>query len=229
MNLFLIYVVTQLISTAYGVTVINSVKKVPEVRMRLKKSGYIKKNKGSLYEFSDTISSFFKGFIPFYYAYKAIQLVSSPDPIEHLVNEEIKNGNYITKEDEMLFEEEAEKASESLAINPKEYFYEEVKPYKARKLDLNQIYNDDETPLEYIERESKKDESLKITPFVGDQTIVKEVVKKEEPKVEEKKTITSADIAEVLLSLDPEAKKKLAGALMRSTDSKTLSLNKDVA
>ena len=52
MIIFWIYVVTQLVSTAYGITVINSVRKVPALRKRLREQGYTQRDKNSLYKFN---------------------------------------------------------------------------------------------------------------------------------------------------------------------------------
>ena len=72
-NVILVYIITQLISTAYGLAVIGSVK--PLVEERLRDKGYVLKNKNSLYKFNEGLGDFFRGFIPFYYAAKAILLV----------------------------------------------------------------------------------------------------------------------------------------------------------
>ncbi len=197
MIIFWLYVVTQLVSTAYGITVINSVRKVPALRKRLRESGYTQRDKNSLYKFNDWLKYFFKGFIPFYYAYKALQLTNSMDPVGVLMQEEIDNGNYISKEDEAIFKDEEQRASNSVAYDPNAFMYEEVGPYKARKIELNEIYDDDETPLEYITREFEKDSSNKITPFTKESTIVEE---KEEEKTKEIK-VSNSDLAEAISQL----------------------------
>ena len=60
----LVYVITQLVTTAYGLAVIESVK--PFVEKQLRDIGY-HRNKNSLYNFNNTFTNILKGFIPFYY------------------------------------------------------------------------------------------------------------------------------------------------------------------
>ena len=206
MIIFWLYVVTQLVSTAYGITVINSVRKVPALRKRLRESGYTQRDKNSLYKFNDWLKYFFKGFIPFYYAYKALQLTNSMDPVGVLMQEEIDNGNYISKEDEAVFKDEEQRAMNSLAYDPNAFMYEEVGPYKARKIELNEIYDDDETPLEYITREFEKDSSNKITPFTKESTIVEE-------KPEEETKISNKELVEAISQLSGSELEELAKKL----------------
>ncbi len=244
MTLFWIYVVCQLVSTAYGITVINSVKNVPALRKRLREEGYTKRDKNSLYKFNDWLSYFFKGFIPFYYAIKAIQLTSSPDPVGTLMREEINNGNYITKEDQEIFKDEEERAAQSLAYDPNIFKYEEPGTYKARKIDINEIYDNYETPIEYITREFEKDSNNKITPFVDnyDEKVnnihieeVPEVVeeKEEEPIVEVKDTVvTNKDIAKAISELSGSELEELSKKLVLLAETKRNNINdleKDVA
>ena len=167
MTIFWIYVVTQCVTTAYGITVINSVKKVPALKKRLKNAGYTKQDKESLYKFNDFLKHFFLGLIPFYFAIKAVQLINDDDPVGVLMRDEIKNGNYISDADRALFNEEEQRAKESIAFDPNAELYDSVETYKARKIDLNNIYNDDETPLEYIEKEISN-ENIKLTPFTSE-------------------------------------------------------------
>lgn len=211
MTLFWIYVVTQLVSTAYGITVINSVRKVPALRKRLRESGYTKRDKNSLYKFNDWLKYFLKGFIPFYYAYKALQLTNDIDPIGVLMHEEIENGNYISKEDEAIFKDEEQRANESLAYDPNAFLYEDVGKYKARKIDINKIYDDEETPLEYITREFEKDSDNKITPFVKSDV---------ENSNEESTKVTNSDIAKAISELSGSELEELSKKLVLLAESK---------
>jgi len=244
MTLFWVYVVCQLVSTAYGITVINSVKKVPALRKRLREEGYTQRDKNSLYKFNDWLSYFFKGFIPFYYAIKAIQLTNDPDPIGVLVHEEINNGNYISKADEAIFKDEEKRASESLAYDPNMFKYEEPGTYKARKVDLNEIYDDYETPIEYITREFEKDSNNKITPFVDniDQKIKDNIYVEDVPEIvdikdhieeEPKETVvTNSDIARAISELSGTELEELSKKLVLLAETKRNNMNnleKDVA
>ena len=217
MIIFWLYVVTQLVSTAYGITVINSVRKIPALRKRLRESGYTQRDKNSLYKFNDWLKYFFKGFIPFYYAYKAIQLTNSMDPVGVLMQEEIDNGNYISKEDEAIFNDEEQRAMNSLAYDPNAFMYEEVGPYKARKNEITEIYDEEETPLEYITREFEKDSSNKITPFTKESVVVEEkpaVIEVKENKV------TNSDIAEAISQLSGSELEELSKKLVLLAESK---------
>lgn len=249
MTIFWIYVVIQLVSTAYGVTVINSARRIPALRKRLSDAGYTQRDKDSLYKFNDWLKYFFKGFIPFYYAYKALELVNSNDPVGVLMQDEINNGNYISKQDEAIFKEEEERAAESLAYDPNAFRYEEVGPYKARKIDLNEIYDEEETPIEYITREFEKDSSNKITPFVKDSAIylerhddeddVQKPIEIEKPDIveikdeeEKKPSVSNSDIAQAISELSEFELKELSDKLLllaENKKNKQLSYEKDVA
>lgn len=230
MIIFWIYVVTQLVSTAYGITVINSVRKVPALRKRLREQGYTQRDKNSLYKFNDWLKYFLKGFIPFYFAYKALQLTNSADPVGMMMQEEIDNGNYISKEDEAIFKDEELRANNSLAYDPNAFMYEEVGPYKARKIDINEIYDDEETPIEYITREFEKDSSNKITPFTKESTSV--VEKEPEVVVAKENKVTSSDIAKALSELSGTELEELSKKLVLLAETKKInsnSLEEDVA
>ena len=54
-NIMLVYIVTQLLSTAYGIAVIESVK--PVIEKSLEDKGYVLRNKNSLYRFNNKISN----------------------------------------------------------------------------------------------------------------------------------------------------------------------------
>ena len=74
-TIFLIYIVAQLMTTAFGLAVIDKVQTT--INARLHEKGYVLKNKNSLYNFNDGLLAFAKGFIPFYYLKKALDLTSA--------------------------------------------------------------------------------------------------------------------------------------------------------
>ena len=224
---FWIYVVCQLISTAYGITVINSAKRIPALRKRLKAAGYTERDKNSLYRFNDWFKYFLKGFIPFYFAFKAMSLVNSQDPVGLLMKDEIDNGNYISKEDEEIFRTEEEQAEASLAYDPNIFKYEDVGTYKARKLDINEIYDEDETPIEYITREFEKNPDNKITPFVAEKAEDNEEVDYVEkvPEVivvpdENESKVSNSDIAKAISELSEFELKALSEKISLLAESK---------
>lgn len=185
-------IVAQLISTAYGLAVIGSVK--PIIEEKLKDQGYVLKNKNSMYKFNEGLGNFFKGFIPFYYALKAISLVQGRDPINRAVRNEIENGEYITREEQKALREKEEflkTASLSKPIEP-QIIFEKPERYVARKNDYT-LYDSYETPIEYITREASNDEVLDITPYVAKES--------EKPKYIEKE-VSKSDIAKAIAELD---------------------------
>lgn len=105
-NVIIALIVAQLLSTAYGLAVIGSVK--PIIEKKLEDQGYVLKNKNSMYKFNEGLGNFFRGFIPFYYALKAISLVQGKDPIDRAVKNEIENGEYITREEKQAIKEREE-------------------------------------------------------------------------------------------------------------------------
>ena len=86
-DILLIYAVMQLMSTAFGLAVIGAVRS--SIEEKLQDKGYVLKNRNSLYKFNEKLGNFLKGFIPFYYAIKAVSLVQGKNPINRAVEEEI--------------------------------------------------------------------------------------------------------------------------------------------
>ena len=191
-NVILVFIIAQLISTAYGLAVIGSVK--PIIEKKLKDEGYVLKNKNSMYKFNENLGKFFKGFIPFYYAIKAISLVQGKDPINEAARKEIENGEYITEEEreaQRQKEEFLKTASLAKPIEP-EIVFEKPEKYTARKNDYT-LYDAYETPVEYITRETTKEDSLEITPYADGKYIVPEAKEAE---------ISKSDIAKAIAELD---------------------------
>lgn len=190
-NVILAFIIAQLISTAYGLAVIGSVK--PLIEKKLKDEGYVLKNKNSMYKFNENLGKFFRGFIPFYYAVKAILLVQGKDPIDRAVQNEIKNGEYITREEREAIRQREEflrTASLSKPIEP-QIIFEKPEKYVARKNDYT-LYDTYETPVEYITRETTSEDKLDITPYAKKEEVTK-VVEKE---------VTKNDIAKAIAELD---------------------------
>lgn len=192
-NIILIYIVTQLLSTAYGVAVIESVR--PVIEKSLEDRGYVLKNKNSLYKFNNKITNILKGFIPFYYAIKATKLVKGKNAIERAVNDEINNGKYITEEQfrQMIIEDEERKRNQVVDVKEPEIIFEKPEKYTARKNDYA-VYDTYETPIEYITHISESTEELSLTPFMNDSKVVEHVMVKND--------ITKEDIAKAIGELD---------------------------
>ena len=222
-KVIIVYIIIQLITTAYGLAVLESVK--PIVANKLRDKGYIQKNNNSLYNFNDTITDVLKGFIPFYYFSKAISIVSNKSNINRLVEDEIKSGRYINKDEivENTIVEEPSKNDISLNTES-EIVFEKPEKYKAKKNDIS-LYDTYETPIEYITRETSKDEELELSPFLNDDKTIEQVIVKNE--------VTKEDIAKAISELNVNELELLQNKLVElknlKIQNKSLKLEKDVA
>ena len=193
-KVLIIYVIVQLITSAYGLAVIESV--TPLVEKKLKDKGYTK-NKNSLYNFNSTATDLLKVFIPFYYLTKAISIISNKNStIDKKVEEEIKRGSYINENDlpEVQFIEEEEPVQVKEVPEPAITFEREV--YKARKNNDAFLLPTYETDVEYSERIADKSDKVEISPFVGNNPVVEHVVVKSE--------VSKADIANAIAELNAD-------------------------
>ena len=181
-KLILIYLIIQLLSTLYGVSVIKSVK--PIVNKKLDDDGYILKNKNSMYKFNEKLEKILKGFIPFYYATKAINLIKDGNAVEKQYNKEIEDGNYITRneyEEELARFELAKNLVHVKVNNEPSIMFEKPEKYVARKNDYNLLETNEEEVV-YNEIKETREENLSITPFKPIKTEIaldKEIDKKE--------------------------------------------------
>lgn len=221
-NVILIYFIIQLLSTAYGISVIETVK--PIVNKKLVDDGYVLKNRNSMYKFNEGLINFAKGLIPFYYALKAVKLVKGSDAIEREAINQIKKGNYITTEeaiDEMNAASAITTEDKNLIKVNSEPVIEFEKPekYTARRNDF-ELLESHEEEIRYVTTYETKEEKLSITPFVNDKTktVIKEVTKK--------------DIVNAIMDLNPYELDQLRAKLQELSEIKrkqaTLRL-KDVA
>lgn len=224
----LIYGITQTISTAYGLTVIGAVK--PLIENKLHEKGYVERNKSSLYQFNEKLGNFFKGFIPFYYAYKAIKLVEGRDCVDRAVDEEIVSGdNYITYDEQRAIFNAAEAEKEqkhSIYVPEPKVEFEKPEKYKATKVDIS-LYNREETPIEYIEREMEREDALQITPFTETETL------KAKTMDYSTREVTSKDVAKYISSMDYDTLVELGYNISRLAysrrDKKLVLSEKDIA
>lgn len=195
-NILLIYVIVQLITNAYGISVIVTLK--PIVNRKLLGDGYVLKNSNSMYKFNDKIEIILKGFIPLYYASKALQIVRSENPIENSYNNEIKEGNYITVD-----EAEDQKARMALA---KKFSHVKVKSdpilpfekpyfensYKARPINFDLLTSSKDSEYKIV---NGSEADMSMTPFG--------IVNKPEPVVIIK-PVGPNEIVESILNLSPD-------------------------
>lgn len=199
-TLFLLYVISQLISTAYGICIIEALD--PIIKRELHNKGYTEKNKNSLYKYSETLTNFFKGFIPFYYLFKSLEMIKGNNPIERNVNSKISSGEYITLEEEKLLKENRIKNISNNTLEPKIEF-EKPEKYTARKID-NTLYDTYITPVDYVIKESKKEE-LSLTPFSDPGRVIEYVTVKDE--------VTKEDIVKAIYELNEEELSALEDAI----------------
>lgn len=186
------YIIIQLLTTAYGVSVIESVR--PIVKKKLDNDGYVLKNTYSMYKFNSKLSRILKGFIPFYYAYKAINLIKDGNPVEKAYNKEIEEGNYITRT-----EAEEQKARIELAKNfnhikvqaEPNVGFEKSEKYVARHNDFN-LLKAKPKDVKYEIIENKDEENEFITPF-------KPIVRQEKVMVKE---VTKKDVVKAIMDLN---------------------------
>ena len=215
-TIFLLYVVSQLITTAFGLAVIDRVQET--IKARLHEKGYVLQNKNSLYSFNDGIMAFLKGFIPFYYLMKALNLTSGDNAIEAEVERVISSGKYMNIN-------KVEDKIEELPVSNIETKIEFEKPekYQARRNDLS-LYDTYITPIEYVTHEEKNEEKLSLSPFTDENRTVEHVMVKE--------TVTKNDIAKAIGELSVEELEALNGTIIAlaqiKRNNKQLSL-KDVA
>lgn len=168
-TIFLIYIVAQLMTTAFGLAVIDKVQTT--INARLHEKGYVLKNKNSLYNFNDGLIAFAKGFIPFYYLKKALDLTSGENAIEKEVERVISSGKYMNINQE---EEKVEEYIPQVTLQ-EDIQFEKPERYQARRNDLT-LYDTYVTPIEYVTKEEKDQTKLSLTPFTGDNKVVEQVM-----------------------------------------------------
>lgn len=224
-KVIIVFLIIHLITAAFGLAVIESVR--PVVENKLRDKGYVLRNKNSLYNFNDKIMDVLKIFVPFYYFSKAISFVGKGRNVDLLVEDEIKSGKYINK-DEIVLEEEIKPTSEvknDILVNTKtDLAFEKPEKYTARKNDIS-LYDTYETPIEYITRETTNENILDISPFKNEDKVVEHVVVKDE--------VSKADIAKAISELDVKElemlKDKISMLVDIKKENKKLKLEHDVA
>ncbi len=219
-NIILIYAIAQLLSTAYGLSVIETVR--PLVNKQLVDEGYILRKKNSMYKFNEGMISFLKGFIPFYYAIKAFKLTKSQDPVYSASRQEILDGNYVTRselEEEIARQELAKSIGKpKLTIEPMVGF-EKPEKYVARRNEL-QLLKTNENEVQY---NIKRDDGLSITPFDSSTIKYAEKQEKETDKKDVVKAIMSLNSSELEMleqTIRSLAKIKRKSKILKLVDSK---------
>ena len=222
-KVIIVLIIIQLITTAFGIAVIESVR--PLVEKKLHDRGYVLKRRNSLYYFNDELVNVAKGFIP-YFA-KALSIINNKEIVDKKVEEEIRNGNYVERNVEIKKPEESLfdlAHNPELSVPPKrELLFEKPEKYTARKNDIS-LYDTYETPVEYITRESEIVDDLELTPFNNNKEEIQNVVVKED--------VNKSDIAKAISELDVyelELLKDKIGSLVDIKKDDVLMKIKDVA
>lgn len=220
-TVILVYVITQLLTTAYGLAVIESVR--PLVMSKLQDLGYVK-NKNSLYNFSNTFSNIAKGFIPFYYLIKAIDVIKNKGNIDKKANELIDKKVFVKEVEDEVIDNSIFGGNKETEI-VEDLSFEKPEKYTARHNDITDLYETYETPIEYITRESTEDDELNLSPYIGNEKVVEHKIVKE--------PVTNKDIARAICNKDldqlNELKEKINLLIAIKKKDKGLTLEKDVA
>ena len=220
----IIYIISQLVTTAFGLAVIESSR--PFVESKLRDKGY-QKNKNSLYNFNNTTSNILKGFIPFYYLIKALRITFNKGDVSKEVIDEIESKNYVPVEEEKTITADVqviENNNTDDLVNNIDIVFEKPEKYTARKndFDLLETY---ETPIEYITRDSTTEDKLEVSPFINSEKVVEQVVVKSD--------VTNKDIAKAITDLNlyelSLLKEKITSLENIKKKNKGLKLEKDVA
>ncbi len=194
LKVLIAYIIIQLLTTAYGVSVIESVR--PIVEKKLDDDGYVLKNTYSMYKFNSKLSKILKGLIPFYYAFKAINLIKDGNPVEKAYNKEIEEGNYITRseaEEQAARTELARNFGHVRVYSEPNVGFEKSERYVARHNDFNLLEAKPED-VKYKIIEETNEEENSITPF-------KPIIKEEKIVVKE---VTKKDVVKAIMDLNSE-------------------------
>ena len=253
MNVLIIYVTIQLLSTACMLAVMDKVK--PEIDNIIKENGYNPNRVNQMIELNDKLGKMLKGLIPLYYAVLSLSLITNKNKIESYALNEIKTGKFekVSKTEDIEYDntEEEEYVDESV-IN--ENFKVNIRPQKQYNWNIpvtekyiarrnnNIDFKSDESVVEEIKKiedtkiEIKEESGL--SPF--DQNIFEkpEIQKIEiEQPIEEIKevkteTVTKKDIARAIVALDYKQLDELDAKIRYLSElkkNKKLILDKDIA
>ncbi len=208
-KVILVYAIIQLITTAFGLSVIETIR--PIVNKKLLKDGYVLKNKNSMYKFNEDLTNFAMGLIPCYYLIKAMNMVRGSDAIEREAARQVKIGNYVTMEEYLYPVVEINKEDKNVAkiVHEVEPFEKEYK-HVARKNTYSFLESNGEK-VKYSETYQNEQKEL-ITPYAERtvDTIIKEVAAKP----------TIKDILNAIYGLNPEDIDKLIDLLYQYSEKK---------
>lgn len=217
-----VYLITMLLSNGFGISVINSA--LPKIKEKIAKKGYNVEKKNFIPALNDVCIKALLAFIPFYYLFKAISLIQGDVALEKAAQEEIESGKYTKivdiEAEEIISDTSIEedvvldnsRINEDFVVenlNSRYSYWEEAAPekYVARKNDIS-IFNNDETPIDFISRVSTNDDVLNISKYVAlekedlsKDTIFKDALPEEKIVKDE---IKKEDIVRLITKIDPK-------------------------
>ena len=161
-KVILVYLIVQLVTTAFGLSVIETIR--PIVNKKLIDDGYVLKNKNSMYKFNENLVDFLRGLIPCYYLIKALKMVKGSDAVEREAINQIRKGNYVTMEEYLNPIVEVNKEDKNITRIVKEVEpFEKPDKYVARRNDYI-LSETNEKEVKYQKAYTEGDK-LEITPF----------------------------------------------------------------
>lgn len=259
MNILILYIIIQLLSTSCILGVMEKVK--PEINNIIKDNGYNPNKTNEMIEFNDKLGKILKGLIPLYYAVLSLSLITNKNKLEQYALNEIKTGKYekIDNIDE-TYEEYDEYVDDSV-IN--ENFKVNIRPQKQYdwKLPVTEKYvarrnnsvniepKEEEIIEEFKVIEDKEIDGLGLSPFNKDVFVKPEIQTIEETSPEElvelteevkntdvnepkKDIVTKRDIAKAIVALDYKQLDELDAKIRYLSElkkNKKLILDKDIA
>ena len=195
-KVILIYLIVQLITTAFGLSVIETIR--PIVNKKLIDDGYVLKNKNSMYKFNEGLVKFLLGLIPCYYLVKALDMVKGSDAVEREAINQIRSGNYVTVEEYLYPTVEANVEDKNVTRIVKETEpFEKPDKYVARRNDYL-LTDTNEKDVKFQEVHSDSDK-IGITPF-SDKNI--------RPVIDKK--ITDEEVINYIYKLSPNKLRRLS-------------------
>ncbi len=252
MNVLIIYVTVQLLSTACMLAVMDKVK--PQIDSIIRDNGYNPNRVNTMIDFNDKLGKILKGLIPLYYAVLSLSLITNKNKVESYALNEIKTGKFekVTKTEDIKYDNTEEEYVDESVIN--ENFKVNIRPQKqynwnipvTEKYIARRNNNIDFKLDESIVEEIKKPEDTKIeikeemglSPFEQNIFEKPEVQKIEiEDPIEEikevkKETVTKKDIARAIVALDCKQLDELDAKIRYLSElkkNKKLILDKDIA
>lgn len=232
MNVLIIYVTVQLLSTACMLAVMDKVK--PQIDSIIRDNGYNPNRVNTMIDFNDKLGKILKGLIPLYYAVLSLSLITNKNKIESYALNEINTGKFERTDikEEAVYEDSEEEYVDESVIN--ENFKVNIRPQKQYNWNIpvsekyvarrNNDINDFEVNEPIVANEPKEVESefvegMGLSPF--DQSVfvkpeIQEIAVEDKPlnelAIEEIKEEVEEPVKEV--TKETVTKKDIAKAIV---------------